>query len=92
MRKEFKKWEEERKSILAAERIAALNNLGFDWAVEEAGEIRLQTSRNLSEELERHEDQPTPQNHQQPQHSPPTCQRVLLHPYIKELDDGSYLI
>jgi len=33
MRMEFKKWEERKESALTTERIAALNNLGFNWVV-----------------------------------------------------------
>ena len=43
MRTEFKKWENGKQSSMTAERIAKLNNLGFDWVVvSEAWEIRLE--------------------------------------------------
>merc|ERR1711935_515844 len=33
MRKEFKKWESAKQSFMTIERIAKLNNLGFEWVV-----------------------------------------------------------
>jgi len=60
-------------------RIAEEGGFAFVEGLEE-------TSRNMSEELERRKDQPTPQNQHQPQH--PSPQRE----YIEKLEDGSYLI
>ena len=67
-------------------RIAEEGGFAFVEGLEE-------TSRTMSEELERCKDQPTPQNQHQPQH--PSPQRVLSHScqqYIEKLDDGSYFI
>jgi len=49
MRTDFKKRENGKKSSLTAERLAALNNLGFDWAVDSHSdwEIRLKELREF---------------------------------------------
>ena len=48
MRREFKQRENGKESWLTVERIAALNNLGFDWVViNEAWEIRLEELREF---------------------------------------------
>ena len=50
MREEFKKRENGKQSSMTAERIAKLNNLGFDWAVvSEAWETRLQELQEFHE-------------------------------------------
>ena len=67
-------------------RIAEEGGFAFVEGLEE-------TSRNMSEELERRKYQPTPQHQHQPQHLSPQC--VLPHPYqqyLKKSDDGSYWI
>jgi len=48
MRKEFRKRKDGKQSSITVERIAALNNLGFDWVViNEAWEIRLEELRDF---------------------------------------------